>query len=100
MPKRKEETETIITQDQEETKTTPNRTNLPGATRIRGMRTPKEEITTNAKGRITTNFPCSLCGEYGHYSHHFPQITDFKRMKECGNGPRPLVPATPQQVPQ
>jgi hypothetical protein len=52
MPKRKEKTETIITQDQGET--TPNKTNLLGATRIRGTRTPKGEITTNAKGGTTT----------------------------------------------
>jgi hypothetical protein len=54
MPKRKEKTETIIIQDQEGI--TPNRTNLSGETRIRGTRTPKGEITTNAKGRITTIF--------------------------------------------
>jgi hypothetical protein len=56
MPKRKEKTETIIIQDQEGTKTTPNRTNLLKATRIRGTRTPKGEITTNTKGRTTTIF--------------------------------------------
>jgi hypothetical protein len=56
MPKRKEKTETIIILDQEETRTNPSRTNLSGATRTRGTRTPKGEITTNAKGRTTTIF--------------------------------------------
>jgi hypothetical protein len=56
MPKRKEKTETIIILDQEETRTTPSRTNLLGATRIRGTRTPRGEITTNAKGRTPTIF--------------------------------------------
>jgi hypothetical protein len=52
MPKRKEKTETIITQDQGEI--TPNKTNLLGETRIRVTRTPKGTITTNAKGGTTT----------------------------------------------
>jgi hypothetical protein len=102
MPKRKEKTETIIIQDQGEI--TPNKTNLLGATRIKGTRTPKGEITTNAKGKnnnnLQTNFPCALCGEYGHYTHHFPQIVDFKWMKESMNGPRPPAPPAPQQAPQ
>jgi hypothetical protein len=72
MPKIKGKNETIITKDQGET--TPNRTNLLGATRIRG--TPKGEITINAKGGTTTklleNFPCALCGDHGHYTHHSP----------------------------
>jgi hypothetical protein len=42
--------------DQEETRTNPSRTNLPGATKTKGTRTPKGEITTNAKGRTTTIF--------------------------------------------
>jgi hypothetical protein len=102
MPKIKEKTETIIIPDQEEI--TPNKTNLLGAIRIKGTRTPKGEITTNTKERITitslTNFPCALCGEYGHYTHHFPQIVDFKWMKESMNGPRPPAPPAPQQAPQ
>jgi hypothetical protein len=52
MPKIKEKTETIITQDQGET--TPNITILLGETKIRGTRTPKGEIKTNAKGGKTT----------------------------------------------
>jgi hypothetical protein len=49
---------------------------------------------------IRTNFPCSLCGEFGHYTHHCPQIVDFERMKESVSGPRPLAPPAPQQAPQ
>jgi hypothetical protein len=52
MPKIKEKTETIITQDQGEI--TPNKTNLLGETRIRVTRTPKGTITTNTKGGTTT----------------------------------------------
>jgi hypothetical protein len=61
MPKRKENTETITTQDQEGTKTTLNKTNRLGVNITRGTRTPKGAITTNTKGRITTLFePTSL----------------------------------------
>jgi hypothetical protein len=52
MPKRKGKTKTRITQDQGEI--TPNKTNLLGATRTKVTKTPKGEITTNAKGGITT----------------------------------------------
>jgi hypothetical protein len=54
MPKTKEKTETIIIEEHEGI--IPNRTNLSGETRINGTRTPKGEITTNAKGRITKIF--------------------------------------------
>ena len=30
---------------------------------------------------LRKNFPGALCGVYGHYTHHFPQIIDFKWMK-------------------
>jgi hypothetical protein len=56
MPKRKEKIETIIIPNQEETRANPNYINLPGETKTRGTRTPKEAITTNAKGRTTTIF--------------------------------------------
>jgi hypothetical protein len=46
------------------------------------------------------NFPCALCGEHGHYTHHFPQIVDFKWMKDSMNVPRPPAPPAPQQAPQ
>ena len=54
MPKIKEKTETIIILDQEEI--TPNKTNLLGAIKIKGIRTPKEAIATNTKGRIETTY--------------------------------------------
>jgi hypothetical protein len=54
MPKIKEKTKTIIIQAQEGI--TPNRTNLSGATRIKGTRTSKGEIITNSKGIIKTIF--------------------------------------------
>jgi len=46
------------------------------------------------------DFPCILCGELGHYTHHFPQIVDFKRMKDSMNTPRPRASPAPQQAPQ
>jgi hypothetical protein len=56
MPERKEKIETIIILNQEETRTNPSRTNLLGATKTKGTRTPKGEITTNTKGRKTKIF--------------------------------------------
>jgi hypothetical protein len=50
MPKRKEKTGTMTTQVKEGI--TPNRTNLLGATRIKGIITPMGEITTCVKGEI------------------------------------------------
>jgi hypothetical protein len=79
MPKIKEKTETIITQDQGEK--TPNKTTLMGATRTRVTRTPRGKIKTNPKGGTTTTTSeknCALCGEHGHYTHHSPQISNFK----------------------
>jgi hypothetical protein len=103
MPKRKEKTETIITQDQGET--TPNKTNLLGATRIRGTRTPKGEITTNAKGGTTTTtsrrtslvpFVVSMV----IILTISPKLSDFKWMKDSMNVPCPPAPPAPQQAPQ
>jgi hypothetical protein len=50
---------------------------------------PQQGKTKNLK----TNFPCALCGEYGHYTHHCPQIADYKQMEVSMNTQRP--PATP-----
>jgi hypothetical protein len=59
MRKRKEKTETIITQGKEGI--IPNKTNPLGGTRIQGMRTLMGAIITNANGKITTTFaPTSL----------------------------------------
>jgi hypothetical protein len=51
MPKRKEKIGTITTQVKEGI--TPNRTNLLGETRIKGIRTPRGALTTGVKGEIT-----------------------------------------------
>jgi hypothetical protein len=52
------------------------------------------------KNNVKTIFPCSLCGEFGHYTHHFPQITYFKWLKDSGSLPHSLAPLAPQQAPQ
>jgi hypothetical protein len=52
------------------------------------------------KNNLITNFPCTLCGEYGHYTHHFPQIVDYKWMKASMNTQHPLAPPAPQPVTQ
>jgi hypothetical protein len=51
MPKRKEETRTITTQVK--ARINPNKTNLLGATKIKGITTPRGEIITGVKGEIT-----------------------------------------------
>jgi hypothetical protein len=50
MPKRKEETGTITTQDK--VGINPNKTNLLGATKTKGIRTPRGVITIGTKGEI------------------------------------------------
>ena len=59
MPKRKEKTRTIATQVK--LGITPNRNNLLGATKTKGIITPRGEITTNVKGKIIIIFePTSI----------------------------------------
>jgi hypothetical protein len=59
MPKRKEKIETITTQVK--AGITPNRTNLLGANRTKGIITLKGATTTDVKGKITIIFePTSL----------------------------------------
>jgi hypothetical protein len=49
---------------------------------------------------VKTIHPCALCGVYVHYTHHCPQIADFKRLKDSGSiPPSPAQPA-PQQAQQ
>jgi hypothetical protein len=102
MPKRKEKIGTITTQVK--AGINPNRTNLLGETRIKGIRTPRRGNNNRCQGRnnntIRTTFPCSLCGEFGHYTHHFPQITDFKQLKVLGSLPHPPALPAPHQAPQ
>jgi hypothetical protein len=52
------------------------------------------------KNTIKTIHPCALCGVFGHYTHHSPQITNFKRLKDSGSLPHTPAQTTPQQAPQ
>jgi hypothetical protein len=67
-----------------------------------GNQNPQGGNNNKRQGRnnIKTIHPCALCGEFGHYTHHCPQIADFKRFKDSGSlPPSPAQPA-PQQAPQ
>jgi hypothetical protein len=67
-----------------------------------GNQNPQGGNNYKCQGRnnIKTIHPCALCGEFSHYTHHFPQIVDFKRFKDSGSlPPSPAQPA-PQQAPQ
>jgi hypothetical protein len=44
--------------------------------------------------------PYAIYVEHGHYTHHCPQISNFKQMKDSMNAPCPLALSTPQQAPQ
>jgi hypothetical protein len=65
-----------------------------------GNQNPQGDNNNKQQGKnnknLRTNFPWALCFEYGHYTHHFPQIYDFKWMKESMNPPCPLALPTPQ----
>jgi hypothetical protein len=74
----------------------------PGGNQNQGNQNPQGGNNNRRQGRNTvkTNHPCALCGVYGHYTHHCPQIADFKRLKDSGNlPPTPAQPA-PQQAQQ
>jgi hypothetical protein len=67
-----------------------------------GNQNPQGGNNNKRQGRNTvkTIHPCALCGVYGHYTHHCPQIADFKRLKDSGSiPPSPAQPA-PQQAQQ
>jgi hypothetical protein len=67
-----------------------------------GNQNPQGGNNNKCQGRNTvkTIHPCALCGVYGHYTHHCPQIADFKRLKDSGSiPPSPAQPA-PQQAQQ
>jgi hypothetical protein len=49
---------------------------------------------------VKTIHPCALCGVYGHYTHHCPQIADFKRLKDSGSIPPSPAQLAPQQAQQ
>jgi hypothetical protein len=57
---------------------------------------PRQGKRTN----LRTNFPCAICGEYGHYTHNFPQIHDLQWMRASMKSQDPPTPPAPQQAPQ
>jgi hypothetical protein len=74
--------------------------NLPdGGNQNQGNQNPQGGNNNRCQGRknnnVKTNFPCSLCGDFGHYSHHCPQIADFKWMKDSDSLPHPPTPLAP-----
>jgi hypothetical protein len=74
---------------------------LVGGNQNQGNQNPQGRNKNKLQGRnknnnLWTNFPCTLCGEHGHYTHHCPQIVDFKQMKDSINVPRPLASPAPQ----
>jgi hypothetical protein len=98
MLKRKGKNETIITQDQGEKP--PNKTNLLGATRIKGIRIPKGVRTTNAKGGTKITFGIISLVLFSVSMAIILTIFYFKQMKDSMNVPRPPASPTPQQTPQ
>jgi hypothetical protein len=60
--------------DQEEIRTNPSRTNLPRGNQHQGNQNPQGRNKNKHQGKnnnnIRTNFPCALCSEYDHYTHH------------------------------
>jgi hypothetical protein len=52
------------------------------------------------RNNVKTVFPCALCGEFSHYTHHCPQIADFKQLKDSGSLPHSPAQTAPQQAPQ
>jgi hypothetical protein len=64
-----------------------------GGNQNQGNQNPQGGNNNNKrKGRnnIKNIHPCALCGEFSHYTHHCPQITDFKWLKDSGSLPIPL----------
>jgi hypothetical protein len=63
-----------------------------GGNQNHGNHNPQRDNNNKCQGRNTNkilwkNFPCALCSEHGNYTHHCPQIFDFKWMKESMNAP-------------
>jgi hypothetical protein len=76
-----------------------------GGNQNQGNQNPQGDNNNKCQGRkknnnLRTNFPCAPCGENGHYTHHFAQISDFQWMKESMNTSCPPVSPAPRQVPQ
>jgi hypothetical protein len=74
----------------------------PRGNQNQGNQNPQGGNNNRRQGRNTvkTNHPCALCGVYGHYTHHCPQIADFKRLKDSGNLPSTPAQPAPQQAQQ
>lgn len=52
---------------------------LGSETEIMMPRSRKKEPTTKAKGKVLrTNHACTLCNNYGHYTHNFPEIPRYR----------------------
>jgi hypothetical protein len=73
-----------------------------GGNQNQGNQNPQGGNKNKRLGRNTIKniHPCALCGVYGHYTHHFPQIADFKRFKDSGSLPPSPAQLVPQQAPQ
>jgi hypothetical protein len=72
----------------------------PGGNQNQGNQNPQGGNNNKRQGRntIKTIHNCALCGVYGHYTHHCPQIADFKRLKDSGNLPPTPAQLAPQQA--
>jgi hypothetical protein len=81
-------------------KNQPQQNQPTGGNQNQGNQNPQGRNNNRRQGRnnntIKTTFPCSLCGDFGHYTHHCPQIIDFKRLKYSGSIPHPPSPPAPQ----
>jgi hypothetical protein len=73
-----------------------------GGNQNQGNQNPQGGNNNKRQGRnnVKTIFPCALCGEFGHYTHHCPQIADFKWLKDSGSLPHSPAQPAPQQAPQ
>jgi hypothetical protein len=73
-----------------------------GGNQSQGNPNPQGGNNNKRQGRnnVKTIFPCALCGELDHYTHHCPQIIDFKQLKDSGSLPHSPAQPTPQQAPQ
>jgi hypothetical protein len=73
-----------------------------GGNQNQGNQNPQGGNNNKCPGQNTvkTIHPCALCGVYGHYTHHCPQIADFKRLKDSRSLPPSPVQHAPQQAQQ
>jgi hypothetical protein len=73
-----------------------------GGNQNQGNQNPQGGNNNKCQGwnNVKTIHPCALCGVYRHYTHHCPQIADFKRLKDSGSLPPSPVQPAPQQAQQ